>query len=804
MKRAYIFALTLVVFAYLPVSATIIDIPDDYPTIQEGIDASADGDTVLVQPGTYVENINFNGHNIVLGSLFLTTGDTTYISTTIIDGDSAGTVVTFESGENHTCSIIGFTIADGYTESGGGIYITASSPNILNNHIFDNSGIEEGGGIYCEFGNPTIYGNVIADNSSAYWGSGGGIYCFYSTAVIRENYIQNNFAYREGGGIHCQVSSPEITGNIINLNSAYYDGGGAIRCYLYSNPKIHNNVIFQNESYSGVGAISCVFSQPDIINNTIVDNTSVESIGGIATGDSRIINTICRGNSGAQLAGTPIVSYCNIEGGWSGEGNVDIDALFRDSENGDFHLMAMECGYPYDSPCIDVGHPEFVDSVLSCSWGLVSNMCDMGAFGGGQVNHAGRTISVPSDFVNIQDAIFASLSGDTILVYPGLYHENIDFTGKTIVVGSLYLTTRNQGYVDSTIIDGGFHDPVVTFVSGESNQAVLTGFTIRNGNSGYGGGIRCLASSPTIGMNKIIQNIAFQDEGNDSYGYGGGIYSVSGSPVIEYNVFSENHAQSNGSGIFLAYSPSLSLRNNLFAYNTGGRCLGIFYESFIDIENCVLSNNTTGIHCNSSDLKVNNCIIRNIQQPEIVDHSYSIEITYTNIRNGWPGEGNIDADPLFRDPENDDFHLMSTECGDPYDSPCIDAGHPDILDSLLDCSWGLGGLRSDMGAYGGGDSVTVSIDNEMPEIPNRFALAQNYPNPFNASTVIRYSLPEPSDVIIEIYDILGRKVETLVQGEQQAGYHQVIWNAGKRSSGMYFYRIEAGEYTETRKMVLLK
>jgi hypothetical protein len=70
--------------------------------------------------------------------------------------------------------------------------------------------------------------------------------------------------------------------------------------------------------------------------------------------------------------------------------------------------------------------------------------------------------------------------------------------------------------------------------------------------------------------------------------------------------------------------------------------------------------------------------------------------------------------------------------------------------------------------------------------------------------LIQYSLPEASYVTIDIYDILGRKIETLVQGVQPAGYHQVIWHASNQSSGTYFYRIQAGEYDETRKMVLLK
>ncbi len=88
--------------------------------------------------------------------------------------------------------------------------------------------------------------------------------------------------------------------------------------------------------------------------------------------------------------------------------------------------------------------------------------------------------------------------------------------------------------------------------------------------------------------------------------------------------------------------------------------------------------------------------------------------------------------------------------------------------------------------------------------PSTLDLIQNYPNPFNASTLIRYSLPQASDVRITIYDILGRRVETLVQGEQPAGYHQITWDARDQSSGMYFYKIQAGEYSETKKMVLLK
>ena len=93
-------------------SANIINVPADYSTIQGGIDAASDGDTVLVSAGTYNESINYNGKNIVVGSLYLTTQDTSYISSTIIDGDSSGSIVLFESFEDSTAVLNGFTFQD--------------------------------------------------------------------------------------------------------------------------------------------------------------------------------------------------------------------------------------------------------------------------------------------------------------------------------------------------------------------------------------------------------------------------------------------------------------------------------------------------------------------------------------------------------------------------------------------------------------------------------------------------------------------------------------------------------------------
>ena len=93
--------------------------------------------------------------------------------------------------------------------------------------------------------------------------------------------------------------------------------------------------------------------------------------------------------------------------------------------------------------------------------------------------------------------------------------------------------------------------------------------------------------------------------------------------------------------------------------------------------------------------------------------------------------------------------------------------------------------------------------------PEKFTIHQNYPNPFNPVTTLRYDLPETGLVKITIYDMLGRQVKTLINQRQNAGYKSVIWDAtndfGKPvSAGIYLYQIQAGEYMQTKKMVLLK
>jgi hypothetical protein len=89
-------------------------------------------------------------------------------------------------------------------------------------------------------------------------------------------------------------------------------------------------------------------------------------------------------------------------------------------------------------------------------------------------------------------------------------------------------------------------------------------------------------------------------------------------------------------------------------------------------------------------------------------------------------------------------------------------------------------------------------------LPSGFALDQNYPNPFNPSTAIRFALPSPGRAVLKVYDILGKEVRTLADGEMAAGMHSVVFDATGLGSGMYLYRLQSGDYLETRRMLLLK
>lgn len=124
-----------------------------------------------------------------------------------------------------------------------------------------------------------------------------------------------------------------------------------------------------------------------------------------------------------------------------------------------------------------------------------------------------------------------------------------------------------------------------------------------------------------------------------------------------------------------------------------------------------------------------------------------------------------------------------------------------VFDNTIPFTLGPNGSIS----YEGGSlKIPTSVEQLSEILPTEFALMQNYPNPFNPSTTIRYDVPKETNVTLKIYDIMGREVAELVNQRHDAGAYQIAWNANGMTSGVYFYRISAGDFTSVRKLILMK
>lgn len=750
----------LAVVLIRPAAATIINVPADHATIQGAINAAINGDEVIVQPGFYSENVVMLGKNITLRSSDPTSA--TVVATTIIDGGTTTSVITFAGSETSACAVLGFTIQNGNAASGGGIRGNGCAATISRN-VIQNNTASSGAGIYGIEG--LISRNIITNNVAST--SGGGI-AQATGATIEFNTISYNQVTggaRQGAGIR---SSHDI---ICRNNRIVYNqvttGYGAGVGIDNSSGFFANNVIAFNETLvNGTGA--AMFAVTGTMQNCVIYGNESDTAAAVNSYRLQIVNCIIWGNVslfGGDYDYEGALFNCAVDS-WPGvgEGLVTSDPMFADAPNGDFTLLM-------GSPCINAGDENYIinsitqQDILGNCRVTSGTQVDIGAheFGAGpdadgdllaDANEAGAGgnplladtdgdtlidglevrrwrsagaaealpgLNVPADVLKVQRAIFLCAPNEPITLQPGTYQENINSMGK-----SPYITgtdPNDWSVIEATMLDGQGRFSVAHLSDFELPASLIRGVTFYNGGGvDWGGGIQGANGPTTIEKCLITSNTALL--------YGGGISdltdfsSVGGliDSIIEFNT-----AGSWGGGIDTARGARNIIRLNTAGTRGGGVNGGLLYGCEIydnsapeggglyqsDITNCVVYGNTATVNGGGGFNmdKMRNSIVRGNSAPlgAQLGGTFNIPPTYNCIQD-WPGggTGNFTSDPLFVNAAVRDFHIQ-------IGSPCVDAGGTVSIPGVYNIdSDGDARAQNLPGAAGGdGSNYDVGVD-ELP------------------------------------------------------------------------------------------
>ncbi|MDP8267868.1 MAG: FlgD immunoglobulin-like domain containing protein [Candidatus Tenebribacter davisii] len=811
----------------------------NFTTIQEGIDASTDADTLLVYPGTYYENLNFNGKNIVLASLELTTGDEQYISSTIIDGQRLESCIRIHNGETDA-RIQGFTIQNGFgtqfwSRDGGGILVHDYSTAYITNCTIKNNIATLGAGLYARHGFLHVSGLNIYENSA---GWGGAIYLDDdSTIEFDTENLCNIYNNNAGKGADIIVRDMGPVDVIVDTFSVL-------------DPSRYFAEYLEGATYT--------FS---------IQNSWME----LEPHDLYVAEDGDDTNSGL----TPYEPLRNIS--WA------VRKIQADEQNPrTVHVAAGTYSWSSNQQIFPIGCKEYVsiigeDMENTILFNEINTEAIVGAYLNGFTEMSNFSISNSSEM-------------NTELVIFGYEINMLKLSNLKIQNNSnirlIIFTEHVNNIFDNLIITNNTADRNAALIlaenSGIMKNCVISNNTLNFTTHGYEAVMQLDAHDDE---EFIVENCEFSNN-NTSSSDSRIIRCKSGwgeESSIKFNncLFSDN--STNYNTFMDVFNQGITEFNNCTFINNTSSYSTLKGFGDITMNNTIMQNNT-------------NYEIFMADWTSVSLETYELNVDYSNIQNGengiynqngvntinW-GEGNIDGDPLFLLSGDHPYQLSEL-------SPCIDtgtldlplgtvlpaydlAGNPRVCDSAIDMgayefpglaapinlqitdatlSWQVpdGFITSGYNIYFEGEFLTTlsgtiteytfpDLIEEEPYIAGVSALYDtqetaiinlefiydpvgiiddpipivdyqlyNYPNPFNPETNIVFNLPEEGRVQLDIYNIRGQKIRSLLKDQITSGQHSIVWNgkddSGKKvSSGVYLYRLIVNSRIEAVKKCLL-
>jgi len=764
-----------------------------FATIQKGVDVAIDMDTIYVSNGSYEGGIVISDKAI---SLIGESREETKINQPI-----SSPQISIINCLEDTTRVDNFIIKHGSSNNGGGIYSSGSTVAIDNVDFEENSSSNNGAAI------KSIESTVKVQNSTFNLNTcnslGGAIYVDpLTTCEIYNSSFTNNGAWH-GGAIAtvgggkllvqgCSISNNNAAGYNPNLNFDYptFGGGGGIYQEWSDGLEIYDTEIINNTAETGAGGgIAIYLSNDIIIDNIILNNNSssgtIHPSGGggaafyrvdnVLFENSTIANNVANDNSGGGI----------FFGSESGNANLVVNATFNRLSIFNNHAMSGGGIFCW-SAILNLYHSTIVQNTATNNdWS-----------GGGLASHYVTEPNIINSLFwgNVPNSIKNGYQQTPVHVSYSLIQEQWSGDGNLIGVDPLFVDIANENFslqLNSPCIDAGTAD-----IDQDGTDDITE----------YYGSAPDMGASETLnfGLTNFTLESSF-------------VTPVSGSMLISADIFGDIVADQVTAKIKDITTGELS---EIELTESAGTWSGSWIpqtESFFSVDMEIsnsdesLSYENVALFTSVGPLNINVSGDLSVEQNEVAVLEFSIENnsqsqTVPNLSLSFLAE----SQECIQNMSGSTFQFDDLASGESTESYNI------VVATNDNCGAGTSIVINANIASGGTvywedsfaltmEALNISHDN----IPARYSLGEAYPNPFNPATTISYEIPNDEYVSIDIYNLMGGHIKSLVSMNQNPGYKTIEWNATNDrnesvSAGLYLYTIQAGEFRQTRKMVLLK